>query len=72
MKASVLEIPKIWKVKTFKIFSLGWWQVLHFQVWSTTDQLLANIKKAYTGYILYLDEPTTGLHFEDIRFDGSD
>jgi excinuclease ABC subunit A len=33
-------------------------------------KLLENYQKRYWKYFLYLDEPTTGLHFEDISING--
>jgi excinuclease UvrABC ATPase subunit len=64
------------KVKPFRTLV---WVILHLGNKALLSggeaqlKLLENYLKRYRKYVLYLDEPATGLHFEDIgRYDGSD
>jgi excinuclease ABC subunit A len=64
-------IPKI-QSKTIQDVGLGYITLGQQTTLAEAQRIkLAGIIKRYRQHFYILDEPTTGLHFEDIRADGS-
>jgi excinuclease ABC subunit A len=56
------------KVKPFRtLVILHWATSTTLSVVKRNIKLAGELSKKIPKYVLYLDEPTTGLHFEDIR-----